>query len=151
MLKDLRALTMYDHIPSGCVLQPVINDDSAPHIRAGEFAVIDTTDTAPQHGEANLIRWLSGRKSIVQLLSRPFNNPEHAVLIGWCTRCLNFVPYDQALAEARRRSRNTVPVISHRCSTDGPRLADVLQQSLIGRVIGVYETAQEQSKIPFLS
>jgi hypothetical protein len=33
-MKHLRALTMYDHIPTGCVLQPVTNDDSAPHIRA---------------------------------------------------------------------------------------------------------------------
>jgi hypothetical protein len=41
-MKHLRALTMFDHIPAGCILQPVANDDSAPHIRAGEFAVIDT-------------------------------------------------------------------------------------------------------------
>jgi hypothetical protein len=37
--------------------------------------------------------------------------------------------------------------ISHRSMVDGPRVADVIQQSLIGRVIGVYETAQETLKI----
>jgi hypothetical protein len=146
-MKHLRALTMYDHIPADCILQPVANDDSVPHIRAGEFAVIDTADTAPQHGEVYLSRWLSGRTSIVQLMSRPFNNPEQGMLIGWWTRCLNFVPYDQALAEARRRSPGAIPFISHRSVVDGPRVADVIQQSLIGRVIGVYETAQETLKI----
>jgi len=146
-MKQLRALTMYNHVPAGCILQPVTNDDSAPHIRAGEFAVIDTTDTVPQHGEAYLIRWLSGRTSIVQLMSRPFNHPENGMLIGWWTRCLNFVPYDQALAEARRGSPGAVPFISRRSMADGPRLADVIQQSLIGRVVGVYEAAQEQLKI----
>jgi hypothetical protein len=88
-----------------------------------------------------------GRTSIVQLMSRPFNNPEQGMLIGWWTRCLNFVPYDQALAEARRRSPGAIPFISHRSLVDGPRVADVIQQSLIGRVIGVYETAQETLKI----
>ena len=47
----LRALTMYDHVPGGCILQQVTDDDSAPHLRAGEFAIVDTTDTwPPQHG-----------------------------------------------------------------------------------------------------
>jgi hypothetical protein len=36
-MKHLSALTMFDHIPAGCILQPVANDDSAPHIHAGEF------------------------------------------------------------------------------------------------------------------
>jgi hypothetical protein len=146
-VKNLRALTMYDHIPAGCFLQPVTNDDSAPHIRAGEFAVIDTTDTVPQHGEVYLIRWLSGKTSIVQLMSRPFNHPEQGMLVGWWTRCLNFEPYDAALAEARRKAPGAIPFISHRSMADGPRPADVIQQALIGRVIGVYEAAQETLKI----
>jgi len=143
-MKQLRALTMFDHIPAGCILQPVANDDSAPHIRAGEFAVIDTTDTNPQHGEVYLIQWLSGRTSIVQLMSRPFNHPEQGMLIGWWTRCLNFIPYDEALAEAQRRSPGAIPFISHRSMADGPRLADEIQQSLIGRVIGVYKAAESE-------
>jgi hypothetical protein len=140
-MKELRALTMYDHIPTGCILHPVVNDHSAPHIRAGEFAVIDTTDTAPQHGEVYLIRWLSGRTSIVQLIAR-LHRVGGAEWTGWWTRCLNFEPYDKELAKARRRSPEAIPFISHRSMTDGPRLADVIQQSLIGRVIGVYEAAE---------
>ena len=77
-MKELRALTMFDHVPTGCILQPVTNDDSAPHIRAGEFAVIDTADTAPQNGEVYLIRWLNGQTSVMQLISRPFNNRRRA-------------------------------------------------------------------------
>jgi hypothetical protein len=47
----------------------------------------------------------------------------------------------------RRKAPRAVPFISRRSMADGPRLADVIQQSLIGRVIGVYEAAQEQLKI----
>ena len=146
-MKELRALTMFDHVPAGCILQPVTNDDSAPHIRAGEFAVIDTADTAPQHGEVYLIRWLNGQTSVMQLISRPFNNPEKGTLIGWWTRCLNFEPYDDALAKARRRSPGAIPVISRRSYVDGPRLADVIRQSLIGRVIGVFEAASHSREV----
>jgi hypothetical protein len=53
----IRALTMYDHVPAGCILQPVTDGDSAPHLRAGEFAIVDTTDTEPQHGEVYLVRF----------------------------------------------------------------------------------------------
>jgi hypothetical protein len=145
-MSELRALTVFDQIPAGCVLQPVTNDDSDPHLRAGEFAVIDTTDTAPQHGEVYLIRWLSGLTSIVQLIAR-LHKVGDAEWTGWWTRCLNFEPCDEALAKAQRKSQGAIPFPSHRSMADGPRVADVIQHSLIGRVIGVYETAREPLKI----
>jgi hypothetical protein len=93
-----------------------------------------------------LIRWLSGRTSIVQLIAK-LHRVGDAEWTGWWTRCLNFEPYDAALAKARRGSPAAIPSISHRSTTDGPRVADVIQQSLIGRVIGVYEAVQEPLKI----
>jgi hypothetical protein len=123
-------------------VHPIGNDDSAPHLRAGEFAIIDTADTGPQFGEVYLVRWSNGSTSIRQLISRPFKSPDRGELIGWWTRCLNFEKYDAALEKARR-APGTIPHISHRSGIDGPRLADVIQQSLVGRVIGIYEAAQE--------
>lgn len=146
-MKQLRALTVFDSLPPGCALQLVSNDDSAPHIRVGEFAVIDPADTAPQHGEVYIVRRLDGTTSIRQLISRPFKSPAGGELIGWWTRCLNFVPYDDALAAARRDAPGEIPFISHLSMIDGPRLADVIQPSLLGRVIGVFETKERDAMI----
>jgi hypothetical protein len=63
-MQAIRALTLFDEIPSGFIAHPITNDDSDPHLRAGEVAIVDTTDTEPQHGELYLVRWGSGRKSI---------------------------------------------------------------------------------------
>lgn len=142
-MKQLRALTVFDSLPPGCSLRLVSNDDSAPHIRVGEFAVIDPADTAPQNGEVYIVRWLDGTTSIRQLLSRPFKSPAGCEQIGWWTRCLNFVPYDDALAAARQQRPDAIPFISYRSMIDGPRLAAVIQQSLLGRVIGIFETSPE--------
>lgn len=144
-MKPLRALTVFDSLPPGYSLRLVSNDDSAPHIRAGEFAVVDPTDTAPQNGEVYIVEWLDGTASIRQLISRPFKIPGGGEAIGWWTRCLNFVPYDDALAAARRNAPGAIPFISYRSTIDGPRRAEIIQQSLRGRVVGIFETSLQVS------
>ncbi|MEJ5087125.1 hypothetical protein [Brucella pseudogrignonensis] len=54
---ELRALMMLDSLPEGCVLFPCTDESSWPHIRPGEFAVIDTTQRLPVHGELYLIKF----------------------------------------------------------------------------------------------
>jgi hypothetical protein len=49
--KEYRALEQMKHFPAGCVLFPVMDDDSDPHLRRGETAIVDITDREPQHGE----------------------------------------------------------------------------------------------------
>jgi len=128
--QPLRALTMFDHVPAGCRLQLVVDDDSAPHLRVGEFAVIDTGDTDPQHGEVYLVRWSNGRKSIEQIIAKRHRFQDRA-FIGFWTRCLNFEPYTSATG-------NTL-CVSHRSTMDGPREANEIKKAIVGRVIGFYQ------------
>jgi hypothetical protein len=55
-----RALTLYERLPKNCEAILVEDDDSAPHLKHGEYAVIDRGDCKPQHGELYAIKWLDG-------------------------------------------------------------------------------------------
>ncbi len=48
---EFRALTLHDVVPAGHIAVPVLHDRWSPHIRPGEFAVLDPSDTEPQLGE----------------------------------------------------------------------------------------------------
>jgi len=80
---------MFDHVPHGCKLELVTNDDSSPHLRVGEFAVIDTSDIEPQHGEVYLVKRSSGGTAREQLLARRHTCGDRSY-VGFWTRCLNF-------------------------------------------------------------
>jgi hypothetical protein len=129
----IRALTMFDHIPAGCVLHPVPDDDSAPHLRAGEFAIVDTTDTEPQHGEVYLVRFHRVGEEvryIQQIMVRHHRGRDGETFIGFWMQCLNFEPY----VEAVQRTPGHMPIVSHR-SMAWP----VLKEAVIGRVVGIYQ------------
>lgn len=64
---EYRALMMFDRLPVGCIAHLVTDSYSQPHIRAGEWVVVDTADRAPRLGEVYLIQWLNGRRSICQV------------------------------------------------------------------------------------
>jgi hypothetical protein len=146
----IRALTMYDHVPGGCILQPVTDDDNAPHLCAGEFAIVDTTDTEPQHGEVYLVRfhrpgrWPNPFEEVFyiqQIMVRRHLRPggDGETFIGFSMQCLNFEPYAGrgfAYREIGQR-RPGLTEISHR-SMAWP----VLKEDLIGRVIGIYQARQ---------
>jgi hypothetical protein len=53
----IRALTYFESLPPHHKTFHVGDDDSAPHLKPGEFAVIDTSDTEPQRGEIYLIQY----------------------------------------------------------------------------------------------
>jgi hypothetical protein len=55
--------------------------------------------------------------------------------VDFRTRYLNFEPY---LETVQRTPPGQMLFISHRSMADGPRTADVIQKSLIGRVVGIY-------------
>jgi hypothetical protein len=122
---------MLDHVPGGCILQPVTGDDSAPHLRAGEFAIVDTTDTEPQHGEVYLVRWPNPVKEVfyIQQVFARSHTYDGRSFIGFWASCLNFEPY----VEAAQRTPGQMPIISHRSMA-----VPVLQQDLIGRIVGIY-------------
>ena len=138
----IRALTMYDHVPAGCILQPVTDDDSAPHLRAGEFAIVDTTDTEPQHGEVYLVRfhkrgrWPNPVEEVFyiqQIMVRHHRGRDGETFIGFWMQCLNFEPY----RETGQRRPGLIPAISHRSMAFA-----VLKEALIGRIIGIYQAEE---------
>lgn len=58
--RDLRALDVLEVVPAGCFGVLVIGEEWAPHIRPGELAIVDPTDTTPHPGELYAI----GRQGI---------------------------------------------------------------------------------------
>lgn len=57
---QLRALPLLSSLPACCVVLPVTNDLNAPHLRTGEFAVIDASERQPINGELFGIAYRSG-------------------------------------------------------------------------------------------
>lgn len=49
--REYRALEVMEQVPAGCRGVLVMDDRFAPHLRCGEFAVVDVTDEPPQLGE----------------------------------------------------------------------------------------------------
>ncbi len=142
----IRALTMYDHVPGDCILHPVTDDDSAPHLRAGEFAIVDTTDTEPQHGEVYLVRfhrpgrWPNPVEEVFyiqQIMVRHHRGLDGETFIGFCMQCLNFEPY----RETGQRRPGLIPEISHRSMA-----SPVLKEALIGRVVGIYQAEDKPAQ-----
>jgi hypothetical protein len=58
--RPIRALTIFDSLPRNYRTLRIADDASAPHLKAGEYAVIDTTDRELQAGELYVIQYESG-------------------------------------------------------------------------------------------
>jgi hypothetical protein len=57
---EVRALPMLNDLPAGCIVHPVTDEKSAPHLRPGEFAIVDTTDREPDLGEVFVMKRRDG-------------------------------------------------------------------------------------------
>ncbi|MBM0206533.1 hypothetical protein JNW90_28655 [Micromonospora sp. STR1s_5] len=53
---EYRALTWFDAVPLDCGTVPVEDDRFAPHLKRGEFAVIDPEDREPLPGEIFVVK-----------------------------------------------------------------------------------------------
>ncbi|MFG1270106.1 hypothetical protein V5F40_19310 [Xanthobacter sp. DSM 14520] len=58
---ELRALMMFPTLPPGHMTFPVPDDAFYPHLRRGEFAVVDLADHRPAEGELFLISYRDQR------------------------------------------------------------------------------------------
>lgn len=121
--QEYRALEMMASVPQGCMLFPVMDDRSYPHLRRGEIAVVDTTDREPQHNEVFVIQWSSGGRCITQLLNRTgfSKNPDH-----WWTSALTARAFIPGMGESRM--------------VDGPRTTAGMRKALVGRVVGLVQS-----------
>lgn len=138
---EYRALMLYDTLPAGCIAFPCTDAYSEPHIRPGEWVVVDTTDRQPRQGEVYVIQWNNGRRNICQAHRRP-------------SRTSNAPPGAQqwfvgGLSNPRGRIAMDAMVNAYMCGeitmhqlgwSEGPFADDggYLQSKLIGAVVGLY-------------
>jgi hypothetical protein len=123
--EPLRALEVMRSVPAGCIAFPIADERSIPHLRLGEFAVIDKRDRDPIVGELYL-REFSGPcgpiKKIVQVCTfggATLEDGSPAYMVGSYVR-------DQH-----------IPGIGMTRMLDGAFSHDSLKLALAGRVIGI--------------
>jgi hypothetical protein len=129
----LRALTLFDTLPQGHVTFSVTEDGAEPHLRRNEYAVIDTTDREPQHGELFLIQHEgSSRRRYIVHVRRSYANitgPGAEKSLVWWTGDL------RGFRRTSEEASGGIPVYAG--LSDGPYRTEHLQTKLIGRVVGV--------------
>ena len=133
---ELRALTIFDRLPAKHSTLLTTEDGAEPHLCKGEFAVVDTTDREPQHGELYVIQYQGHerRRRLIQLTSSQLNITGPGAkpsLVWWCGDLRGWRKTDEKMLGC--------PVYAG--LSDGPYETEHLQEKLIGRVVGVAFTA----------
>jgi hypothetical protein len=131
-----RAFQIFDHVPPGCKLFPIRENNHVPHLRAGEFAVVDHQDREYQFGEVYLINFSKGaHRSIMQVKKKP--------LRGSCdpsvTEGIWFLP----LCKPRFLPNGDLDWSHPVYMSDGPLNPKYLPDYLAGRVIGIFEARDD--------
>lgn len=75
---EYRALMILPALPKHCTAIMCRDDRSMPHIRAGEWAVVDPSDRTPRHGELLVVRFGPGLYQQHICMVRRRKN------VGWC-------------------------------------------------------------------
>lgn len=130
---EYRALQVYSDVPSGCELHLINDHCHAPHLRAGEWAVVDTEDRAIVFGELFLVQ--QTRNQQVWQVRRGDENPIYSYDAERPTAWLRPLNGPRTMADVEERWRRGQPVY---CS-DGPIQLDYLAERVIGRVVGIYQ------------
>lgn len=150
---EYRALTVYDHLPEGCIAQLVTDNYSAPHIRAGEFVVVDTNDREVRHLETYVIEWNGGSRNVCEAVSKEFNWCDKSIpRQGWSVRSISGLRGKAALEAVNAAIANNQPGVATEVVglawSEGPFRSDdgYLESKLVGCVIGIYAPASEEPK-----
>lgn len=127
---DLRTFIIFDHLPDGCFVFEVVDNCVAPHVRAGEFVIVDPTSTTPIHGEHFLIEWNSGRQQVVEVgeLPRPEQICDWDGVATFWNAYVNNPCFDMA-----------GEVVSVSRWFDGPYTEDGFAKKLVGQIVGIYQ------------
>ncbi|HLO78477.1 MAG TPA: hypothetical protein VK196_18635 [Magnetospirillum sp.] len=119
------SMLVFFDLPTGCYAHPMPNDMHAPHLRAGEWAVIDPACREIEPGELYLVRQSSG-PIVWQVLPSRRPTPERPC---WMLAPMNRPSsYDDAMRALKAGQRVY-------CS-DGPIYGDCLD--VLGKVVGVF-------------
>ena len=130
---EYRALQVYSDVPSGCELHLIKDGCHAPHLRVGEFAVVDTEDREIVYGELFLVQ--QTRNQQVWQVRRGDENPIYSHDPERPTAWLRPLNGPRSMEDVEERWRRGQPVYT----SDGPIYLDCLTELIIGRVIGIYQ------------
>jgi len=115
--EQYRALTEFTTLPPGHMTFRIEEDGCEPHLKEGEYAVIDMTDRSVQNGELFLIQYQSGNRArrIVQVKSAmsqitPFPSPKQVV--WWLLQSARFPAPSHPSCRLRRHSRICRPLMA---------------------------------------
>ncbi|HMO30411.1 hypothetical protein [Enterovirga sp.] len=146
---ELRALCVYERPPIDCGAARVPDDAFAPHLKAGEMAVIDPEDRGPVAGELFLVKIMSPlepdgiRLRLVQLRPKLLRMgtilpdgravPDAEDSVGWwmhfsLIRHHGRLSREEVIAELRAGRMSLC---------DGPLQPLDMRQKIVGRVVGV--------------
>lgn len=136
-LEASRALPLFQSLEPNLKTFRVDDNGSEPHIRFGEYAVVDPTDRDPTHDELFIIQYDGGerRRHVVHVRSSYVNitGPGAAdTLVYWVSDLAGF-------RQVSRSELGGIPVFAG--LSDGPYTSEHLKQKLIGRVVGIAKSS----------
>jgi hypothetical protein len=139
--KEIRALTVFDSIPAGCILQAVTDDSCDPHLRVGEFAIVDTKDREPQHGELYVL----GHRNVYDELRCSIHQVRTTIERDFRYRKWQAWWYGPlVLVRLPAKGHATMDAAMQRplrmVLTEGPMLLTGIRQKIVGRVVGIFES-----------
>ena len=134
----LRSFIVYDHIPAGCIAFEMQNDDFDPHIRLGDFALIDTNDRDPIHEEFFLIDWKSRHEdNRYELAMLTLRAGRYGTDAGKCEP--GFLWFLSSYNPTQHFSLAGKPILPPIRWADGPYQEEQAIERILGRVIGIYQ------------
>jgi hypothetical protein len=138
---SLRAFELFEQVPTGCELYRVHDNALCPHLRGGEFAVVDMNDREYQFGEIFLCQWECGYRVLRQVKKRQFFVDATKTIAEEGVWFLSMV-------QPTFRPDGSIDPRSHFFLSDGPLKPQYLPDYLMGRVIGIFEGPDEYKKWP---
>lgn len=141
---EYRAYMIHAHIPDGCIVVPVTDNRGAPHLRMGEFAIVNPADRDPKSGEVYLVQWEGGSRSIMSIKAFPNHcvdaSPERP--FEWWLGGAAF-PWRKPGSQ-KRSMKECLALLARYGSNDGP-ITDVgyLKSKLVGRIVGIFQEKAE--------
>jgi len=129
--RELRALMLFDRRHPGYASFLVQDDGSVPHLREGEYAIVDLRDREPQHGEIYLIefrgfsrnRYLKQIQSDMLNITGPGAEPSP---VWWLSDLRGFRKTNEVV--------HGVPLFAG--LSDGPYTTEDVQSYILGRIVG---------------
>ena len=155
MQPELRAFIVYNQLPAGCIAFPITTDNSEPHLRKGDIAVVDTREREGVEHELFVIEWgrnapCGPERCVVELWTKEYTRPGGAKALGWWAGAYNRPRTREAFMAQKSGGIITGVIDGPYAHRDFPHPgdpnADYLTSLLIGRVVGILEPTFEEPK-----